>query len=184
MSDLFKSGSIIPLGYTVSVTTWENDGDDYTYQHIKGINNIELVKQFIFLLGWFSGSAADMGGGDMQHEEILTRLFDNYKDGKFSTEFIERFIDGKKLPELNCTDEEFEDWLDSCATDGVFTDIEEELHCLLGYPVNYDENYARVVSEVSVFYFEEEFIVPAAPEPIKKFSGKWNKDSIYECWQL
>jgi|AGFT01.1.fsa_nt_gi hypothetical protein len=39
MTDLFRSGTTIPKGYAVSITSWENDGDDYDTCHWTGLES-------------------------------------------------------------------------------------------------------------------------------------------------
>lgn len=178
---MFAPGTVIKKGYTLSITSWENDGDDYDTKIVSEISDYHRLNEYLLVLGWFSHCADDMGGTHLDHQEMLTRLFDNYKNGKLTLEFISTFIESP-FPSISSTEEDFEDWLDSIASE--YGDVEDRLHELLGYPVSYDTEYMRVVSKVEVHYFDEDFVVPDLPKPQFVFDGDWRVKSTYEGWSI
>ncbi|AZU98360.1 hypothetical protein SEPL_009 [Salmonella phage SE_PL] len=177
MPELFRPGAHIPKGYTVCITSWENDGDDYDNNFIRGIQTKEEVNQLLHIMTWFSHREEDMGNEDIQHEEILERLHQGHIDGIFTPEFVNKHFD-LELPAVDCTDEEFDDWLDSVVLNNGYNDVEDFIHQTLGYPVQYDSDFARMVERVHVYFFEEDLHIPDAPKPITTFDGAYRADKV------
>lgn len=176
MSKLFVPGKTIPKGYALSITTWENDGDEYDTNVVTGLTK-EQVNEHLLVLGWFSHCANDLGGENLCYPDFLDRLFDNYKSGKLSLEFISTFTKSE-FPAIDCSDVEQEIWAEL-----LHPDIDSDrLYDLLGCSEYYDELYMRVVSNVTVHHFEEDLVIPNTPPPIAEFKGNWAQKNDYNGW--
>lgn len=183
MSELFRPGAVIPKGYTIAITSWENDGDDYDTVFVKGIPSKEIVNEVLHVLTWFSHANEDMGNEDIQHEEILDRLWDCIGNGTITKEFFDRFLAEVEFPVFG-TDEEHDDWLDRVAQAGGYDEVEEMVRGFMGYPVQYDSNFARMVEGVRIHHFEEDFKVPDMPKALAQFSGAWSERNSTKEWKL
>jgi hypothetical protein len=179
MAKLFVPGTTIPKGYALSVTSWENDGDEYETHSISGLSK-EQVNEYLLVLGWFSHCADDLGGEDLTHSDFIERLFENYVYGKLSLEFISTFTNSE-FPAIECSEAEYERWAESLYQSKP-DDVYDRLYDFLGCSEYYDESYMRVVSNVTVHHFEEEFVIPNTPPPIAEFNGDWSQRNDYDGW--
>ena len=179
---LFTPRRVIPAGYAVIVNTWENDGDDYGEYHILGIPDKAMVNQLLHVLQWFAHSSDDMGNEDIQHEEILDRLWNGIQHGFITSEFFKRYLD-IEFP-VGSTDDDHDDWLDRIASTGGFAKVQSMVHKFLGFPVSYDIDFARMVENVEVRYFEQEYVVPALENPLASFDGSWQERHKVDPWKL
>lgn len=183
MSELFRPGAVIQKGYTVAITSWENDGDEYDTIFIKGLPSKDIVNQVLHVLKWFSHSTDDMGNEDIQHEEILDRLWNGIENGIITKEFFDRFLDEVEFPVIG-TDEDHDNWLDRVAQSGGYEEVENMVRGFNGYPVQYECNFARMVENVRIHYFEEDFKVPNMPPALVTFSGSWSDRKSTVEWKL
>lgn len=183
MSKLFKPGSVIQKGYTISITSWENDGDDYDDNFIKGLPDVYIVNEVLHVVKWFSHAADDMGNDDIAHEEILSRLWDCVQSGIITKEFFDRFLPDVEFP-TGSTDEEHDDWLDRVAQADGYEVVGDMVREFCGYPVQYEYDFARMVERVNVYYFDEDFKVPDMPGTVAKFDGSWGERNSTKEWKL
>jgi len=179
MSKLFVPGTTIPKGYALSITTWENDGDEYDTNTVTGLTK-EQVNEYLLVLGWFAHCADDLAGEDLNCSDFLERLFEQYKSGKLSLEFISTFTNSE-FPAIDCSDVEQEIWAELLHSSND-DDVYDRLHDILGRSEYYDESYMRVVCKVKVHHFEEEFVIPNTPPPISEFNGDWSQRNDYDGW--
>ena len=183
MADLFRPGTTVPKGYVLEIVSWENDGDDYDTCFVKGIDDISLLNELLVFVQWFAHSSNDMGNDDILHEEILSRLWDCIKKGTITEAFFARFLSDVEYPTIG-DDYAHDDWLDRVASSDGYSEVEDLVHSLIGYPVNYESNFARCVDNVRIYHFDQAFKVPDMPNPIKRISGAWSERANKEQWKL
>lgn len=183
MSNLFRPGAVIPKGYTIAITSWENDGDDYDTIYVKGLPTTDIVNEVLHVLKWFGHCSDDMGNEDIQHEEILDRLWNGIEDGIITKEFFDRFMGDIEFPVIG-DDEAHDDWLDRVAQNGGYEDVEDMVRGFLSYPMQYESNFARMLESVVIHHFEQEFKVPAMPPALTKFDASWSERGSNTVWKI
>lgn len=183
MSELFRAGTLIPKGFALAITSWENDGDDYKTLFIKGLQSKNITNEVLHVLGWFSHCRDDMGNDNIDHEEILTRLWSGIESGIITKEFFDLFLEEVEFPVIG-DDYEHDNWLDRVAQSEGYEAVEEMVRNFCGIPEQYEMNHARMVENVKVHFFQEDFHVPDMPPAIAQFSGAWCERSKITEWKL
>jgi|AGFS01.1.fsa_nt_gi hypothetical protein len=125
--------------------------------------------------------ADDMGNDPIQHEEILSRLHTAYKADIISFEFIQKHLEIDMIAK-DCTDEEWDNWLDSIVENDAYTCVEDFVRSICGCPVQYDYDHARMVERIDVYYFDNDIHIPAAPKPMQQFKGGYHDEKVE--WKL
>lgn len=184
MSELFRPGTTIPKGYTLAVTSWENDGDHYDTIFIKGLEDKNIVNQVLHVLRWFSHARDDMGNDQIAHEEILCRLYDAYHAGVITEKYFNRFLCDVELPPLLNSDENFDEWLETVVKNEGYDEVADMVREFLGCAIEYDYDHARVVSDVRVYFFDTPFEVPPAPKHLINFDGSWKNRADQSEWTI
>lgn len=170
---MFKPGQVIPQGYTVCVSSWENDADHPQQNYLFGLTKDE-VNDVLKFTSLFTHAMDDLCNDDITDEAIIELLMVKYHESEISAHFINKFFGLDTPPNENCTDEEYYNYIKEQSD---HDDIMENLHSFLGTPVDYDYDFARVVSNVSVYFFPEGFTVPEMPPVLVKFDGSWQARS-------
>ncbi|BEH88054.1 hypothetical protein [Klebsiella phage phiKp_21] len=143
-------GSTIKAGYTVSVTTWENDGDNYQTNDIVGLSK-EDAKMFIDTLPIFksvNSKKKGLGNKELNINQYLGKFEDLINNNIITVSFAEKYF-GYINPNSDYDEDEQQDT------------IIEALSEILGYPVEYDYGFIRVVEKVQVLYFDEDIVIPS-----------------------
>ena len=180
---LFKPGAVIPKGYTITITSWENDGDDYDTVYIKGLPTKDIVNEVLLVLKWFGHAYEDMGNDNIQHEEILDRLWYCIEGGTITKEFFDRFMGDVEFPVIG-DDQAHDDWLDRVAQSGGYDEVEDMVRGFCSYPMQYDHDFARMVEKAQIHYFAEDFKVPEMPPAIAEFDAGWGNRNRNKEWKL
>lgn len=180
---LFLPGAVIPKGYTIAITSWENDGDDYDTIYIKGLPSESIVNEVLLVLKWFGHCHDDMGNENIQHEAILCRLWDCIENGTITKEFFDRFMGDVEFPVIG-TYKDQDDWLDRVASNGGYEEVEDMVRGFLSYPMQYESDFARMLERVVIHHFEEDFKVPNMPPELVKFDAGWGKLNADKEWKL
>lgn len=143
-------GSTIKSGYTVSVTTWENDGDNYQTNDIVGLSK-EDAKMFIDTLPIFksvNSKKKGLGNKELNINQYLGKFEDLINNNIITVSFAEKYF-GYINPNSDYDKDEQQDT------------IIEALSEILGYPVEYDYGFIRVFEKVQVLYFDEDTVIPS-----------------------
>lgn len=137
---------MIPAGYQLYITTWENDADAYQTEIISGLAKeevefyLEIAKRFTSKNGTPKGLGNGSTTGE-QLEEVVRTALANHPN-----------ISDELRDEVNSCFEDEEHWVSHLY--GFLTET------ILGSPVNdiycYDyKNFCRVFDAFKVFYFPE-----------------------------
>lgn len=163
----FNPGTVIPAGYIVKITTWENDGDYYKDKYHFGLTQsdvqfFELVKPY-FDSRHNGGKHRSYGNGE--YSPYMAETF--FELMGENLEFSEQF---KKFMGLDSTmyDPEDGDYTNSFSHDKFCEHIQENF---TNYSTDsYDADFIRVIETVEVYHSENEYVVPELPlTKIKEF---------------
>lgn len=138
------NGLNVKQGYLISVTTWENDADDFSTQYFDGLT-LEEVNMFSNVLSIFK--PAYHGGEDLCNEDfdviehgIRSHLDKLLSESKISQDFVDKYF-----PRHN---------------------LLKALQTILGEPVQYDYDFIRVFDEMKVYFVDK----PIITQPLKQIS--------------
>lgn len=138
------NGLNVKSGYLISVTTWENDADDFSTQYFDGLT-LEEVTMFSSVLMIFKPSYH--GGEDLCNEDfydiedgIRSHLDKLLSESKISQDFVDKYF-----PRHN---------------------LLKALQTILGEPVQYDYDFIRVFDEMKVYFVDK----PIITQPLKQIS--------------
>lgn len=166
-----KFGQYVPAGFSISVTSWENDGDDYRTETIHGLTKNE-VNDWIKVLSLFSHAVDDLGNNDYNAGQTFEALIESGISKQFALKHL-----GVELPSEDDSEEETQRMWDKFESNQY--ELMDKLQEVLSSPVQYDCDFMRMVDSVTVYEFEEEFTMPAAPEPLRDFDmSYWKKPDI------
>lgn len=146
-----KFGQVIPKGYVLEIETWENDGDNYKTQTVFGVEEQE-IQQYKYILELFCGLHCDNRSKcgntewDLVKDFVIAHIESGVKSGQLTPEFINKALCIENLVEGVDDDQEFE--------------LMYSLQELLGNPVEYDNDFIRVISYVKLYIIEEEIQIP------------------------
>lgn len=144
---LVETGSTIPKGYSVSVTSWENDGDHYHTTVHHGLTEIQgkfLVAVAKLFKSRHNGSRWKyFGNGDIT-DIAVERIIEIVTEDFESNEEVLKLFD-------------FDLLADDVDKYEVAYFLQETL---LGYPVEYDSDFCRVAETIKLYFLEEDFVVP------------------------
>lgn len=175
---MFTPGQVIPAGLAMSIVTWENDADNYSTQWLYNVPT-EDVNQLLTVLKWFSAVESDLGNCDLSSSVMNERLMTGYHNSELTREFITKYFDLPDAPREDCTDEEYNAFIDAGSDSSMFY----ALYQLLGYPVDYDYGFARCVDKVDILNIEKEIEIPIIPEPTHTYIGSHQVyDSVQQRW--
>lgn len=164
-------GTVIPAGIAMSVTTWENDGDEYQTNTLYNLTR-EEVQYWVNLLKWFTSNEQDLGNEDYNNSAFVERLFEEQE--MLSPAITKKFFD-IDVPALDAEDgEELDMYFELC--DEKENDICDALQKVLGDPVQYDYDFCRVVDGIKIFDIKEDIVIPDAPKAEYFVDGSYGKE--------
>jgi len=149
LNDLFKD-SHIPPGYMITVTTWENDADNYKTEAMSGIKTKEDVAFFIDFLDRFKMAKPEHAedqyyelGNDWLKEDVIYGLLETL---------------AHRHP--NVSDDVRQEWLEYYDPQYIEVASTEQFPQLLSFPVEetyrYDQpHFCRLVEAVQVYFIPE-----------------------------
>lgn len=174
MSFKLTPGEVIPAGYTVQVTSWENDGDDYKYRTIHGLTKAE-VQQFLNIAPYFYSGCNDKQnfGNDDFNEGIINFVAQNYLEDKISTDLA------KRLFGIDFAVHSAEELAEDCNfSSSELADVVMAIQKWLGTPEQYEDDFIRVFQAATVHYVPEEIKVPVLNE-VQKFTVRYGEPSNF-----
>lgn len=160
----------IPSGFRLSVTSWENDADDYQTVVLSGLTEADVH----FYLDLARAFRSTHGSGDgLGNETVaplaLVRLVDKALAAHPSVSLRERELWTRAMT-LDCPDkksavdpEQTEEFL---AGGAVYDLLCEKV---LGTPVNYDYGFCRVFESFQVLQVEAPVVVDIAVDNVSEF---------------
>lgn len=151
--DINMFGQTIKSGYMIKVAAWENDGDNYTYNVIKGLTKKEVAFYQEWLMGYISQSMGGMGNESFDFIKAMKHLFklrDKYMieiDSQldidlYDVDDIDLALDDKNFVEYN--------------TDLLYNAI----YGILGEPVRYENGFIRVFENIEIYHVKDDIIIP------------------------
>lgn len=149
MLELETTGTKIPQGYLVQITSWENDADNYITLSQTGLSlrEVEFLKG---LLPQFD-SQEDISNEDLDVKSLVRIL--RVLEEKYPEETLRFFPTLGKISRV-------EDFVPHQDT------LYDSLCDLLGYPVQYDHGHVRVFDSMDVYLIEEDTSLPPALETL------------------
>ncbi|QQV89594.1 hypothetical protein SJ_176 [Proteus phage SJ_PmiM] len=137
MKELIPGLNIEP-GYMIEISSWENDGDNYTKQYFYGLSE-EEVKMFAYILPFFKSQCNNVGcfgneDFDDVEKDILDRLYIGLQTNKLTMEFIQKYF--------------------------TPSDLLNSLCLVLGTGVEYDYDFVRVFEGMHVYEIENPITTP------------------------
>lgn len=132
----------IPKGYEIHISSWENDGDDYSTQVISGLSKedvkfyIETIKLFSAYIGNIYNTLSNSEYGWNQKNSILD-VFDKHPKSKAAMQWKSKFYGSEE--------------------EGASSD--ESYHFIthiLGRPVQYNYGFCRVYESHKVYYLKDD----------------------------
>lgn len=155
-------GQVIPRGFAISCTSWENDGDDYQENAIYNVKPSH-TKCWLAVVKCFASNNTDPNG--MGNEDYSGDAFFEYcvEHEDITPEFCEEIF-GFVLPHGDYTEDEFDARLEDFYQ--VQYKAMEKIQKLIGVPVQYDYDFMRVAETFKLFYIIEDIVIPEAPTPI------------------
>lgn len=147
---LVETGSIIPKGYMVKITSWENDGDDYRTVVSSGLT----LEQAHFLKELAEKFDSSLFGNKEYDSQIVSIMKELAADKGDELEDLIGFdINEIEEPEFG------------------YKDI-EVLHFLYDHilhePIGYESWFCRAVEYIEVFHLDTDFVVPSfEPEKVE-----------------
>ena len=152
-----ETGTVIPAGYLVKVTTWENDGDDYDTCLVSGLT--EQEKDFLVYIiplfksaHVFPGEVAGYGNEDATFALMAGVV--EIAEANGTQAQVQRFFN------MSC--EEIIEYIDDDCEDAI-DDFMQEAQAFLSIPMSYDDTFVRVVETVEVVYLDKEIVFPTIP---------------------
>jgi len=144
---LVETGSTIPKGYSVSVTSWENDGDHYSTIVHHGLTEIQgkflVAVAKLFKSRHNGGRGKYFGNGDIT-DTAVERIVEIVTEDFESNEEVLKLFN-------------FDLLADDVDKYEVVYFLQETL---LSYPVEYDSDFCRVAETIKLYFLEEDFVVP------------------------
>lgn len=161
----FNPGTVIPAGYIVKITTWENDGDYYKDKYHFGctmadVNFFGLIKPYF---GSHNSNKKNYGNDDYDvgMAETFFELLEKHPN------FAQQF---SKFMGIDSTMYDFEDgdYTNSFSHSNFCEFIQENF---TNYSTDsYDHDFIRVIETVEVYHSKTEYVVPELPlTKIKEF---------------
>ena len=150
-----EMGTVIPAGFVMSFLTWENDADDYRSNQLMGLDHRE-VEYLTRIVPLFASKNChrNKGYGNSEFgENLVFALIEKTQDDE--RDLLDKFF-AIKVPAGFDGSEDF----DNYDEDDVLLKIYE----IVGYPVQYDYGFVRVMDTVEVYEFANEFVLPKLPE--------------------
>ena len=137
--------TIIPVGYRITVTTWENDADNYRTEVSEGMSQAEAVRTVELLKGFTHST---------DYDNQICNLYDPSEDelarvAAYAKSYFQKFP--QVLADFAVSLEEV------LADDEAARDCLTEL--LYDYGVTNGEFYTRVVAEIKVEYVAAQIIL-------------------------
>lgn len=126
------AGLDIKPGYMIEISSWENDGDNYTKQYFYGLREDE-VKMFEYILPFFKSrcnNSVCFGNEEFidVEKDILDYLYSSLQTGKLTIDFVQKYF--------------------------TPTDLLNSIRLILGTGVDYDYDFIRVFEEMHVYEIE------------------------------
>lgn len=151
----FAPGTVIPEGYVIKITSWENDGDDYddvihTGRPMKDIEFFEKIKPIFS--SCHDGKNKGYGNRD-------------YNPG-MAADLFEIFVENMHLSlqfkhYLGLTPDMYDpldgDYTNSFSHDNFCKMVKENI---TGYAKQYDFDFIREVESIEIEYNPSEYVVP------------------------
>ncbi|ATN93101.1 hypothetical protein CPT_Melville_138 [Salmonella phage Melville] len=137
----------------LEIQTWENDADHYKTQTVIGVEEQE-IQQYKYILELFKESHCNNSKKcgneewDIVKGSVVKHIANGIESGQLTIEFIKKVLFFQDLQLLIDGDEQEE------------YDLLEGLQELLGYPVEYDSDFLRVVESVKLFIIDEPIVMP------------------------
>lgn len=128
----------VKKGYRLSITTWENDGDDYSVQVNEGLDKPTV--QFLIQVAQLFKSCNDDDDSGFGNEE---------QKRDWVAPSIMKLLMGATLPE-----DVSEEWIDAVLFDDAF--YVTLYNKILGHPVGYEYQFCRVFESFKVEYISED----------------------------
>jgi len=139
---LVETGSIIPKGYSVAITSWENDGDHYNTVNQHGLS----YEQAVFLVSVAKLYTSNKYGNKEFNDFVIDDMLELVEKSEIKEEVLKLL----SLYNIDLYNEELDSY---CVLEFIQS-------CILGNPVEYDYEFCRVFSDAEIFLIEEDFIVP------------------------
>lgn len=152
----FKAGEVIPAGFAIGVTSWENDADDYQDNYLYNVP-YRFLPCWEELMKAFSSDGQDDGMGNEDWNPWL--LFDYCVENEKITPEFTNFYLGFEIPTTE-SEEEYETLLDIFISKKQYI-AQDKIQKLLGTPVGYDSDFMRVAEKFIVYKIEEPIEIPA-----------------------
>lgn len=157
-----KFGTVIPAGYMLEITTWENDADHYKTIFKTGLQTKEEVNQYLWVLSHCRSSQSRSGNNGFGNEDYDKFNFNEFlensiNDGKLTLEFANKVF--------------YYEPYDEAKKDYPIDEYDQLLAIqdLLGDPVEYDYDFIRVCENISVRYLAEPIAIPE-PSLVETFN--------------
>ena len=157
----FAPGTVIPAGFTIAFQSWENDGDHYHVSTMMGLEKGEvdyLIKIAPLFASKHNRKFRGYGNSDF-NESIVYDIIERTLECE--REMMEKFF-SIRVPEGFASKEEP---AELCSFDKY--EVMEAFHDIVDYPVEYDHDFVRVLDNVKVYEFANEFVIPKLPEPLE-----------------
>jgi len=162
-NDLFKEGNI-PSGYMITVTSWENDADNYRTEALSGIKTKEDVAFFLDFLDHFKKIKPDYAA-----DEAYELGNDFLED-----EAIYSLLEALESRHPNVSNDVRQEWLEYYDPQYIEAASTEQFPQLLGHPVEdvyrySTKHFCRLVESVQVYYIPEKISdISIDFKPVKK----------------
>ncbi|ATI17787.1 hypothetical protein [Aeromonas phage AS-yj] len=147
-------GTVIPRGYIVGITSWENDGDYYHTIYHTGLTRDDV--DFFRVIAPFFNSANDWKepgyGNDPYTDALVFELFDKLEENPHMANQFKRFLD------IDCNVIDEEEGVPNWVT--ILETIKKNITHEATY---YDGDFIRVVESIDVWFIHDEFEIEEIP---------------------
>ncbi|UOX40515.1 hypothetical protein UGMREWDR_CDS0209 [Aeromonas phage GomatiRiver_11] len=151
----FAPGTVIPEGYVIKITSWENDGDDYadilhTGRPMKDIEFFEKIKPIF--KSRHNSKRRGYGNGDY-NPEMAADLFEIFVENTHLSAQFKHYLG--LTPDMY--DSIDGDYTNSFNHDDFCEMVKENI---TGCAKQYDFDFIRVVEAIKIEYNRSEYVVP------------------------
>lgn len=142
---------MIPKGYQVHITTWENDGDNYSTQILSGLTAGDVTFYIAIASKFKMYREPEIGNSYVPAEKLAEIISDILKQSRptLRPEVVQPWVEA--LEKFTADEKDEEEW----AADFIYENLLE----LLGSPSEFycdEPNFCRMVESIKVFYIPED----------------------------